>query len=89
MRDLLPYSRFLFARPSALEGMARLVDFGNTLDFYHFSQTGEEADALALYADWCAVGHDVRKAIERLLKHHHLSDQKNRRAEQDCRMPHR
>lgn len=90
MRDLLPYSRFLFTRPSVIEGMARLLDFGNTLDSYQFFQTAEEADAQALYADWCAVGHDMQKAIDRLLKRHHLNSQKKPSDKHSgCRIPHR
>lgn len=68
MRDLLLYSRFLFARPSAIEGTARILDFGNFLDSYNNPQTPEEADALALYADWCAVGYDIQTAIKKLSK---------------------
>ncbi len=68
MRDLLLYSHFLLARPSAVEGAVRILDFGNTLDSYNCSPTSEETDALALYADWCAVGHDLQTAINRLSK---------------------
>lgn len=74
----LPYSRFLFARPSAVEGVARLLDFGNMLDTYNFSPTAEKADTCALYADWCAVGDDLRAALQRLSERHHLNDPKRR-----------
>ena len=33
------YSSFLFAEPSFLEGMARVVDFGGTLNEYNRSAT--------------------------------------------------
>lgn len=90
MRDLLMCSRFLFARPSTIEGVARILDFGNTLDSYHFSQTSEEADTLALSADWCAVGHDVQTAIQKLLKRHRQSSLKPPcGGGTHCRMPHR
>jgi hypothetical protein len=57
------YSNFLFARPSFAEGVARLADFGGTLNQYNSSSSGQEADELALWADWCAVGEDMQAAI--------------------------
>ena len=59
-------SDYLFARPSFIEGIARLVDLGGTLNTYNASRTPEEADARALYEDWKAVGHDLRLALEQL-----------------------
>jgi hypothetical protein len=56
-------STFLFAQPSFIEGVARLIDFGNTLQIYNTSLSGEQADALALAADWQVVGDDLEKAI--------------------------
>ena len=41
---------FLYARPSAVEGVARLLDFGNCLNEYNRSATTEQADARALRA---------------------------------------
>ena len=35
---------FLFARPSFLEGTARILDFGNVLNTYNCSPTPELAD---------------------------------------------
>ncbi len=60
------YTGFLYARPSFYEGMGRLLDFGNHLNQYNSSISPEQADALALYADWLAVGDDLRLAIEEL-----------------------
>lgn len=60
-----PYSSFLFARPSFIEGMARIVDFGNTLSQYNTSPDGATADARALAADWQAVGDCMKQAILR------------------------
>jgi hypothetical protein len=57
------YSSFLFARPSFLEGMSRLLDVGNTLDEYNRSPTPEQADATALACDWRRVGLDIHEAI--------------------------
>lgn len=54
---------FLYARPSFLEGMARLFDFGNTLSEYNRSLTGEQADFLALRADWRAAAKDLGIAL--------------------------
>ena len=56
-------SRFLLARPSFLEGMARVVDLGGTLQIYNGSITPKEADARALVADWLAVGEDIHAAM--------------------------
>ena len=58
------YSARLFAVPSFLEGAARLVDFGSTLNEYNQHPTPQEADAALLLSDWLAVGVDVRKAME-------------------------
>lgn len=58
------YSDFLYARPSFLEGVARIFDFGGTLNEYNDSPTGQEADAAAIRSDWEAIGQDMRAAIE-------------------------
>lgn len=59
-------SDFLFARPSFIEGVARIVDFGGSLNTYNGSRSGEEADARALYEDGMAVAHDLRIAVDKL-----------------------
>lgn len=56
------YSTFLFAQPSFLEGFARAADVAGTLDDYNFSDTGLEADYRALWADWMAIGLDMKLA---------------------------
>ncbi len=53
----------LFARPSFLEGMARALDIGNTLQEYNTSPSPEAADGQAIGSDWAAVGNDLQKAI--------------------------
>ncbi len=58
------YSSNLFAEPSFLEGMARALDMGGTLNEYNRSLTGELADFYALLADWAAVGAAIRHAAE-------------------------
>jgi len=55
-------STFLFARPSFLEGMGRLVDFAGTLNEYNCSPSARKADAIALWSDWTVVGNDMRTA---------------------------
>ena len=53
----------LFARPSALEGVARILDFGGTLNEYNTANSPQQADTLALWSDWLAVGDDMWSAI--------------------------
>src|SRR5438270_493118 len=57
---------YLFTRPSFLEGIARILDFGNILDEYNFSRSGAIADYRAMQADWQAVANDLRYAFQRL-----------------------
>ncbi len=56
-------SSFLFPRYSAWIGVARLFDFGQSLNRYNYSPTPEEADYQSLLSDWLAVGDDIRWAI--------------------------
>jgi hypothetical protein len=60
------YTNYLFARPSFLQGVARILDFGNHLDDYNTSLTPEDADEQALRNDWAALGEDFRAAADRL-----------------------
>jgi hypothetical protein len=57
------YTDFLFARPSFIEGIARLVDIGHTFDEYNQSVNGEKADLKAIRMDWLAVGADLEAAF--------------------------
>jgi hypothetical protein len=57
---------FLFSRPSFIEGIARILDLGNTLNEYNYSQSEEEADSQAIASDWKAVGNDIKVAIDQL-----------------------
>ena len=54
---------FLFANPSYVSGAAHLLDFWGTYDTYNQSRTREEADAIALYADWRSVGEELLQAL--------------------------
>lgn len=58
-----PRSTFLFARPRALHGVARLFDFFGTYDSYNMSSSPQEADLLAVLQDWLAVEDDTRKVL--------------------------
>lgn len=59
---------FLYARPSFLEGMARAMDMGGTLNEYNRSMSAEQADYLALLADWRMIGQDLRHAVQQNLR---------------------
>jgi hypothetical protein len=58
---------FLFARPSAANGLARFFDFGGTFDAYNGSTNETEADSKAAYMDWSCVGEEVRIALTKAL----------------------
>ena len=57
------YSYFLGARPSFLEGIARLMDFGNSLNEYKSYPSSVEADHAAIARDWAMIGLDFRNAV--------------------------
>jgi hypothetical protein len=65
---------FLFARPSFVEGMARIFDFGNSLNLYNESFTEQEADARALWSDWSMVGQDMNDAIQKVTQEEHVEE---------------
>jgi len=54
---------FLFARPSAASGLARFFDFSGSYDAYNHSETADEADAKAMFADWAVVGDSLHSVI--------------------------
>ncbi len=53
----------LFARPSFLEGVGRLLDTSASFQTYNYSKNGAEADYDAIASDWHMVGEDIRSAI--------------------------
>jgi hypothetical protein len=57
-------SDFLYARPSFLAGVARLLDLWGCFDGYNRSRTPQEADSRAMYLDWYVVGQDMSDACE-------------------------
>jgi len=63
-----PRSDFLYAQPSFFEGVSRIVDFGNSLNAYNTSPTGEIADGIAIGMDWAVVGQDIRDALKIVVK---------------------
>lgn len=54
---------FLYARPSFVEGVARVFDLCGTLDEYNNSPTPIYADGYAIGMDWYVVGRDIYEAI--------------------------
>ena len=54
---------YLFAEPSFLEGFSRIIDLGDALSIYAYSDTAVHSDCLALKNDWMQVGVDITKAI--------------------------
>ena len=60
---MTPLSTFLYARPSFVEGISRTVDLSGSLNEYNRSLNGEQADLLALFADWRLIGMDLQRAM--------------------------
>jgi hypothetical protein len=60
--DKLSY--YLFAEPSFMEGMARLMDFGGTFQEYNCALNEDQADQIATAADWNAVGNELKQAMD-------------------------
>lgn len=55
---------FLFARPSFVEGISRVLDFGGTLNEYNRKSSPQEADSNAILNDFLMVGNDITTAID-------------------------
>ncbi len=60
---MAPISDFFYARPSFIEGFARIVDFSGSLNEYNISPIVTKADLDALWMDWAVVGEDLRRAM--------------------------
>ena len=54
---------YLFATPSFLSGVARLLDLSGRFDAYNDSDDAALADARAIYSDWRMVGQDLAGAM--------------------------
>ena len=63
MSELFVRTARLFAKPSFIEGVARVLDLGTTLNEYNRNETEEEADTQAILSDWLAVGDSIYSAI--------------------------
>ena len=57
-------SDFLFAQPSFASGMASSFDLWGQSQSYNESESAEQADANAIFADWAVVGQDIEDALE-------------------------
>jgi hypothetical protein len=55
---------FLFANPSFISGMSRVLDLGSTLNEYNNTFFPEVADFCAIKSDWGVVGSDIQSAID-------------------------
>lgn len=58
---------YLIAPPSFIEGAARIVDFGGSLNEYNVALNGSQADSIALQADITALRRDLAAVRKRLL----------------------
>lgn len=54
----------LFAMPSFIRGLSRVLDLGSTVDSYQRSGHVLESDYDALKSDWEAVGQDLYGALD-------------------------
>ena len=54
---------YSYPRPGFFEGLARIIDLGNTLGNYPRFRSAPESDTFALRSDWIMVGQDIRNAI--------------------------
>jgi hypothetical protein len=54
---------FLYAKPTFIDGIARILDFGSTLQEYNSCFFDEQADNIAMKLDWAMVGEDFRHAM--------------------------
>lgn len=56
-------STLLFARPSFLYGVTKLLDPLRMGEDFNRSRTPEDADLLAIRSDWYAIGADMQQAL--------------------------
>jgi hypothetical protein len=61
-------SSILYASFSVWEGLGRVLDYGDTMTDFNYSLTEQQADRIAIRADWRAVGNDVAYVITEQLK---------------------
>jgi len=56
-------STLLFARPSFLYGVTKLLDPLRMGEDFNRSRTPQDADLLAIRSDWHAIGADMQQAL--------------------------
>lgn len=54
---------YLYAHPSFISGMSRVLDIFGVFTAYNYSRSPQEADARAIHSDWLAVGKDLDAAM--------------------------
>lgn len=59
-------SDFLFSTPSVIEGIGRIFDFSGSMQVYNECLTQQQADSLALFNDFKAIGKDIQNAASQL-----------------------
>lgn len=57
-------SDFLFSAPSVIEGIGRIFDFSGSMQVYNECLTPQQADALAIFNDFKAIGLDIKKSAQ-------------------------
>ena len=53
---------YFFAMPTFWSGMARTLDIGAQFDEFNWTEDPAEADAIAMFSDFRAVGMDIMTA---------------------------
>jgi len=66
----------LFAEPNFISGMSRVLDMGLTLNEFNYTRTPDEADKVAIFSDWLAVGADIFQAMENYKKNANKENRK-------------
>jgi len=56
-------SFYLFAEPSFIEGISRVLDLGGNLQAYNEASSSLKADKEAIGRDWQVVGEDIKQSI--------------------------
>ncbi|HIJ54505.1 MAG TPA: hypothetical protein HPQ03_00100 [Deltaproteobacteria bacterium] len=60
---MFDYTDFLYARPTFISGVSRVMDLGNTLNEYNSTFLPSVADYYAIKSDWIMVGSDIQAGI--------------------------
>lgn len=61
---------FLFAQPSFLRGIAKILDLGSTGNIYNSSDSNAQADYRAIMSDWNMTGEDMQGAMDEYKEHY-------------------